>query len=69
MPHPCPAPQNIAVEAYRVRDFCRVYGIGKSLLYKLIADGKIRSVKIAGRTVIPRSEGDRLLAGEVSRAA
>ncbi len=46
---------------YRVNDACRALGIGRTLIYSLIADGQIRAIKIAGRTLIPKSEIDRLV--------
>jgi excisionase family DNA binding protein len=39
--------------AYRIDDAGRVLGIGRTSLYKLIAERQLRAVKIAGRTVIP----------------
>jgi len=46
---------------YRVNDFCAVTGIGRTSLYELIRDGKIKTVRIAGRRIIPASEAERLL--------
>lgn len=50
--------------AYRVNEFCRKIGIGRSSLYGLIKDGKIRTVIIAGRRLVPASEAERLLSGD-----
>ena len=47
--------------AYRVNDACRALGLGRTTIYKLIGDGKLRSVTVAGRTLIPASELRRLL--------
>lgn len=49
--------------AYGVKATCRGLGISRSLLYNMIRDGRVKSVKIAGRTLIPRSEIERLLRG------
>lgn len=49
--------------ARRVPEACRAIGIGKSTLYKLASEGKVRLVRIAGRTVVPESEIARLAAG------
>ena len=38
--------------AFRVDDACRVAGIGRTSLYKLANDGKLRLVKVAGRTLV-----------------
>ena len=47
--------------ALRVNDACCMIGLGLSLLYRLIANGKIKPVKIAGMTVIPVAELQRFL--------
>ncbi len=46
--------------ARRVPDACHALGIGRSTIYKLAAEGKIKLVHIAGRTVVPESEIARL---------
>ena len=46
----------------RIEDACRAIGLGKTRLYSLIKEGKIRPVKIGGRTLIPRTELERLVA-------
>lgn len=46
----------------RINDTCSVLGIGRSAVYKLIAEGRLRAIKIAGRTLVPRSEIERLVA-------
>ena len=48
--------------ALRINDTCSAIGIGRTNLYAMIAAGKIKAIKIAGRTLIPRSEIDRLIA-------
>lgn len=47
--------------AYCINEACASIGIGRSSLYNMIRDGRIKSVKIAGRTLILRSEIERLL--------
>lgn len=49
-----------APRAYRVKDACSVLGIGRSSLYKLASAGKLRLVRIGGRTVVPGAEIERL---------
>jgi excisionase family DNA binding protein len=49
--------------AYRVNDFCRLYGIGRSGVYKLLKEGKLPSVVVAGRRLIPRDAAETLLQG------
>ena len=55
--------------AYRVPDACTALGIGRTSLYELVKAGKIRLVKIAGRTLVPRYELDRLLSESMHEAA
>jgi excisionase family DNA binding protein len=51
-------------KARRIKDACAALGVGKSTLYKLRSEGKLRMVHIAGRTLVPESEIDRLAAGD-----
>lgn len=46
--------------AWRVDEFCAAYRISRTTLYKLIKVGKIRAIKIAGRTLIPSAEAARI---------
>jgi len=48
--------------AYRVNDFARAIGLTPATLYKLRREDKLTMVKVGGRTLIPASEGDRLIA-------
>lgn len=50
-------------KARRVKDACAALGIGPSTLYKLAREGKLRLVRIAGRTIVPESEIARLASG------
>lgn len=50
--------------AYRVQDFCKAYGLSRSTTYNLIAQGKLRSVLVAGRRLIPADAAEALLRGE-----
>jgi excisionase family DNA binding protein len=47
--------------AYRVNEFCRVIGLGRTSVYGLIADGTLPTVKIRGRRLIPRDAALALL--------
>ncbi|MEC3948634.1 helix-turn-helix domain-containing protein [Sphingobium sp. HWE2-09] len=51
-----PEPERITV---RIKEACRITGIGRSKLYELIAEGEIDIVKIGTMTLIP---GDSLKA-------
>ena len=45
---------------YRISDACRLLGIGRTSLYGLAKTGELKLLRIAGRTVVPRSEIERL---------
>lgn len=46
--------------AFRIKEACEGLGIGRTSLYEMIRDGEVKVVYIAGRTLIPRSEMERL---------
>ncbi len=46
--------------AYPINDACHALGIKRTSLYLMIRRREIAALKIAGRTVIPRSEIQRL---------
>jgi excisionase family DNA binding protein len=54
--------------AFKVDAFCDAYGPSRSTLYKLIREGKIRTIKIGGTRLIPASEGERLITEGLSEA-
>lgn len=47
--------------AYRVKHFCKSVGLGKTKFYQLMRDGKIKTVVIGGRRLIPADEAQRLV--------
>jgi excisionase family DNA binding protein len=47
-------------KARRVLDACQALGISRASLYRLHQAGKIRFVKIGGRTLVPEGELDRV---------
>jgi len=49
--------------AYRVNEAVAAYRLSRSTLYKLISDGTLRTVKIAGRRLIPRDAIEALFEG------
>jgi excisionase family DNA binding protein len=51
------------VLAYRVNDAAKVAGLSRSSLYVLINEGKLRSVLVAGRRLIPADALRDLLRG------
>ena len=52
--------------AYRISDACRVAGIGKTSLYALAAAGKLRLIRVAGRTLVPADDLRALIASAPS---
>ena len=41
--------------ALRINDAARVSGLGRTSIYALIKDGKLKTVKVAGRRLVPMS--------------
>lgn len=56
-PPPAASPEP---KAYRIVDACHALGIGRTSLYKLVSTGELKLIRIAGRTLVPRSEIERL---------
>lgn len=44
---------------YRINEACHALGIGRTTLYALVRDGKLRLIRIGGRSLVPRSELER----------
>ena len=59
--NPHPQVSNFEPLTYRIKDACRVVGIGRSKLYELVAEGRLTIVKIGGRSVVRRTELQRLI--------
>jgi excisionase family DNA binding protein len=57
-------PDTPTTRAYRVLDFCKAFGVSRSTVYNLINEGKLRSVRVAGRRLIPADAAEGLLRGE-----
>ena len=49
--------------AYRVQDFCKIYGLSRSTVYKMMAAGTLRTVYVGGRRLIPADAAEALLDG------
>jgi len=56
------------IRAYRIDEAADVLRVSRSSIYNMIRDGRLKSVKIAGRTIIARSEIERLLSGVANDA-
>jgi excisionase family DNA binding protein len=50
--------------AYRIDDAVKASGLSRSTLYDLISEGKLRSIKVGGRRLIPAEALRQLLQGE-----
>jgi len=55
--------ETVERQGYNVRESARIVGVGRTTMHKMIREGRIRPVKIGARTIIPKSEIDRLLNG------
>jgi excisionase family DNA binding protein len=49
-----------APKARRVNDACRALRVGRTTLYKLAGKGKIKLIRVLGRTLVPETEIERL---------
>ena len=49
--------------AFHVKDAAAVYGWSRTTIYKMMKDGTLRTVKVAGRRLIPRDALEALIAG------
>lgn len=52
---------NDQCRAYRIPDFCRLYGLGRSTVYKLVKQGRLRLVKVGSRSLILHEDAEALL--------
>jgi excisionase family DNA binding protein len=50
---------------YSIREACRATSIGRTRVYELIREGRLRATRIGGRTIIPAESLLALIAGEV----
>jgi excisionase family DNA binding protein len=50
-----------ARRAYQVDEFCAAVRISRASLYKLMKAGRIKTVTIGGRRLIPVDEAERML--------
>lgn len=62
MTHPTPSP-DVSRMAYSITEARTALGIGQSTIYQLIAAGKLRTVKVGGRRLVPSEALAELLAG------
>jgi excisionase family DNA binding protein len=55
-----------ALSILRTLEAAALYGISRSTIYVLMAQGKLRTVKIAGRRLVPRDAIEALIAGDAT---
>ncbi len=57
-------------QGYNVGEAARILGVGRTMMHKMIKQGFVRRTKFGSRTIIAKSEIDRLLNGtDDTRAA
>lgn len=62
--------ETVERQGYNVSEAARIIGIGRTTMHKMLNQGRVRPIKIGARTIIPKSEIDRLLNGsDDTRAA
>lgn len=62
-------PDALPRRGYSVREVCAMLGIGNTTAWKLIKEGRIVAVKVAGRTVVTAASVEALLAPPSADAA
>ncbi len=55
--------------AYRIPDACTALGLGRTSIYELIQQNKLRAIKIAGRTLIDAESMRALVASAIPAKA
>lgn len=54
---------DIDVRAYRIDTAAKAYGLSRTTLYKLLSEGRLKSVLVGRRRLILRDSLDALLGG------
>ena len=49
---------------YSIREACHASSLGRSTIYNHISNGRLRAVRVGGRTIIPAEALLSLIAGE-----
>ena len=49
---------------YSIREACRASSLGRTTIYSHISAGRLRAVRVGGRTIIPADALHALIAGE-----
>ena len=54
---------------YSIREACHASSLGRTTLYKAISTGRLRAVRVGGRTIIPAEALHALIEGEARNDA
>lgn len=54
---------------FRIDEAVAAYGLGRSTLYQMIQDKRLRLIKVGGRSLLLREDLDGIIADAVERAA
>ncbi len=52
--------------AYSIREACNTSSLGKTTIYSHIAAGRLKAIRVGGRTIIPAESLQALLNGGVA---
>ncbi|WP_353199372.1 helix-turn-helix domain-containing protein [Sandarakinorhabdus sp.] len=52
--------------AYSIKDACSASSLGRTTLYSHIAAGRLKAIRVGGRTLIPAESLHTLLSGEAA---
>lgn len=62
MTAPIPGPDSNTPAALSIDDFTRRYGVGRTLAYRELKEGRLRAFKVGKRTLIRKADADAWLA-------
>jgi excisionase family DNA binding protein len=54
--------------AHQIPAACHRVGLGRTTMYELIKQGRIRTIKVGTRTLVPESELQRFIAEQLDKA-
>jgi len=61
--------ENIEIEAYDIKSFCKAYNVSRSFVYTEMKSGRLKFVKVGRRTLIPKNYAEEWLYNRGSAAA
>jgi excisionase family DNA binding protein len=61
MPHAVTNTPTFEKRAFQVNEFAAAHGISRSTIYALMKEGKLRTIVIGGRRLIPKDAAEALL--------